>query len=93
MGGIACNKSVTNLPDNPFTNNTTTQKNTNTDINTWIHENMTAYYLWTDKMPAIAKTNTNSNPMDYFYSILYDYHTTDRFSWIDNHIKYCKNNP
>jgi len=84
MGGIACNKSVTNLPDNPFTNNTTTQKNTNTDINTWIHENMTAYYLWTDKMPAIAKTNTNSNPMDYFYSILYDYHTTDRFSWIDS---------
>ena len=84
MGGIACNKSVTNLPDNPITNNTTTQKNTNTDINTWIHENMTAYYLWTDKMPAIAKTNTNSNPMDYFYSILYDYHTTDRFSWIDS---------
>jgi len=84
MGAMACNKSVTNLPDNPFQDNTTVQKYTNTDVNTWIHESMKTYYLWTDKMPAIAKTNTSSNPMDYFYSILYDYKTTDRFSWIDS---------
>jgi hypothetical protein len=45
---------------------------------------MTAYYLWPDKMPAIAKTNTSSDPMNYFYSILYDYKITDRFSWIDS---------
>jgi C-terminal processing protease CtpA/Prc len=87
MGTMACNKSVTTFPAavvTPVTDNTAVQKNTNTDVNTWIHENMTAYYLWTDKMPAIAKTNTSSNPMDYFYSILYDYKTTDRFSWIDS---------
>jgi len=82
MGAMACNKSVTNLPDNPFQDNTAIQKNTNADVNTWIHESMKTYYLWTDKMPSIA--NTNSNPMDYFYSILYDYKTTDRFSWIDS---------
>jgi len=84
MGIMACNKSVTNLPDIPSQDNTAIQKNTNADVNTWIHESMTAYYLWSDKMPVIAKTNTSSNPMDYFYSILYDYKTTDRFSWIDS---------
>ena len=87
IGTIACNKTVTSIPEKPITpvvDNNTTPKITNTDINTWIHETMTAYYLWTDKMPAISKTNTNSNPMDYFYSILYDYKTTDRFSWIDS---------
>jgi carboxyl-terminal processing protease len=87
IGIMACNKSVTTIPETavkPTTDNTTIAKITNADINTWIHENMSAYYLWPDKMPAIAKTNTSSNPMDYFYSILYDYKTTDRFSWIDS---------
>lgn len=87
IGAVACNKTVTTIPETPVTpvtDNSTAPKITNTDVNTWIHENMTAYYLWTDKMPAIAKTNTSSNPMDYFYSILYDYKTTDRFSWIDS---------
>ena len=81
IGALACNKSVTSLPE---ISNTTAKKYTNTDINTWIHEEMTANYLWPDNMPLIAKTNTSSNPMDYFYSILYDYPTTDRFSWIDS---------
>ena len=84
MGAIACNKTVTTIPENPTVGNTTVPKNTNAEINTWIHESMTAYYLWPDKMPALAKTNTSSDPMDYFYSILYDYKTTDRFSWIDS---------
>lgn len=84
MSTMACNKTVTTIPETPVVDNSTSPKITNTDVNTWIHENMTAYYLWTDKMPAIAKTNTSSNPMDYFYSILYDYKTTDRFSWIDS---------
>lgn len=87
IGAVACNKTVTTIPETPatpVTDNSTAPKITNTDVNTWIHENMTAYYLWTDKMPAIAKTNTSSNPMDYFYSVLYDYKTTDRFSWIDS---------
>jgi len=87
MGTIACNKTVATIPETPVApavDNSTAPKITNTDVNTWIHETMTAYYLWPDKMPAIAKTNTSSNPMDYFYSILYDYKTTDRFSWIDS---------
>jgi C-terminal processing protease CtpA/Prc len=87
IGIMACNKEVTTLPEipvAPVVDNTTVTKITNADINTWIHENMSAYYLWPDKMPALAKTNTSSNPMDYFYSILYEYKTTDRFSWIDS---------
>ena len=78
---LACNKSVTNLPE---LQNTGAKKYTNTDINTWIYDNMKAYYLWSDNLPAITNTNTASNPMDYFYSILYNYHITDRFSWIDS---------
>jgi hypothetical protein len=87
IGIMACNKTVTTIPETPVApvvDNTTVTKITNADINTWIHENMSAYYLWPDKMPALAKTNTSSNPMDYFYSILYEYKTTDRFSWIDS---------
>ena len=87
IGIMACNKSVTTIPEipvAPVVDNTTVTKITNADINTWIHENMSAYYLWPDKMPALAKTNTSSNPMDYFKSILNDYPNTDRFSWIDS---------
>ena len=88
---MACNKSITILPDNAFSDNISLQKYTNTDVNTWIHDNMTSYYLWADKMPALAKTNTSSNPMDYFSSILYDYKITDRFSWIDSSTTNLKN--
>jgi len=87
MGAMACNKTVTTIPNTsvvPLVNNTTVTKINNADINSWIHEEMSAYYLWPEKMPAITKTNTSSNPMDYFYSILNDYPTTDRFSWIDS---------
>jgi C-terminal processing protease CtpA/Prc len=89
MGLLACNKTVTTMPDNsvvPVAENKSAQKYTNADINTWIHEEMTINYLWPDKMPALAKTSTSSNPMNYFYSILNDYPTTDRFSWIDSSV-------
>jgi C-terminal processing protease CtpA/Prc len=87
IGAMACNKTVTTLPESvvtPVKDNKTVTKYTNAEINAWIHEEMTYNYLWPDKMPALAKTNTSSNPMDYFYTILNDYPTTDRFSWIDS---------
>jgi C-terminal processing protease CtpA/Prc len=87
IGAMACNKTVTPLPESvvtPVKDNKTVTKYTNAEINAWIHEEMTYNYLWPDKMPALAKTNTSSNPMDYFYTILNDYPTTDRFSWIDS---------
>ena len=87
IGAMACNKTVTTIPASvvtPVTDNKTVTKYTNAEINAWIHEEMTYNYLWPDKMPALAKTNTSSNPMDYFYTILNDYPTTDRFSWIDS---------
>jgi hypothetical protein len=55
-----------------------------TDVNNWIYQSMNTYYLWSTKMPTIAKTNLTIDPMNYFTSILYDYGNTDRFSWIDS---------
>lgn len=46
-------------------------------INTWILENMRAYYLWNDGLPQQA--NTSQDPETYFASLLDD---EDRFSWI-----------
>ena len=54
------------------------------DVNTWIYNSMSYYYLWNTNMPKISATNLKDNPMNYFYSILYDYRKTDRFSWIDS---------
>ena len=56
----------------------------NSDVNTWIHNTMSYYYLWNTNMPKISNTNLNDHPMNYFYSVLYDYGNTDRFSWIDS---------
>ena len=61
----------------------TTVTNPNTAPNKWIHEVMSYYYLWSDKMPSLANTKTDAKPTDYFYTLLYDYPKTDRFSWID----------
>ena len=54
------------------------------DVNTWIYNTMSYYYLWNTNMPKITATNLKDDPMNYFYSILYDYGNTDRFSWIDS---------
>ncbi len=57
--------------------------NPNIEANTWIHENMSNFYLWSPAMPKLAATNTGEKPKDYFYTLLNDYGKTDRFSWID----------
>lgn len=59
-------------------------KVTNAEINDWIYETMKYHYYWTDSMPLKTSTNLLLDPMDYFYSTLYQYGTTDRFSWIDS---------
>jgi C-terminal processing protease CtpA/Prc len=58
--------------------------NASEDVNTWIYNSMSYYYLWNTNMPKISATNLKDNPMNYFYSILYDYRKIDRFSWIDS---------
>ena len=70
---------------------TTTTTNTNTAPNKWIHEVMTYYYLWSDKMPSLANTTTDAKPTDYFYTLLNDYPNTDRFSWIDESVTNLQN--
>jgi C-terminal processing protease CtpA/Prc len=69
----------------------TTIANPNTAANKWIHEVMAYYYLWSDKMPSLAKTDTIAKPTDYFYTLLNDYPKTDRFSWIDESVTNLQN--
>jgi C-terminal processing protease CtpA/Prc len=57
--------------------------NPNIEANKWIHEVMSSYYLWNDKMPSIANTKIEAKPTDYFYTLLNDFGRTDRFSWIE----------
>ncbi|NBR55677.1 MAG: PDZ domain-containing protein [Chitinophagia bacterium] len=71
---MACKKDVT----------VSNSGNASEDVNTWIYNTMSYYYLWNTNMPKISATNLKDNPMNYFYSILYDYGNTDRFSWIDS---------
>lgn len=68
---------------------TTPQTGGNPTINQWIYEQMSAYYLWVDKMPALKATNTSLSPEDYFSSLLYTYNATtnpqgDRFSFLSD---------
>lgn len=55
----------------------------NQTINNWIFENMNVYYLWGDKMATKTATNMQLSPDKYFESLLYQYGTVDRFSWIE----------
>lgn len=59
---------------------------TDSEVNNWILDNMSAYYYWNDRMP--ARPEVTLKPTDFFYSLLYDYQNTanperDRFSWIE----------
>ena len=65
--------------------------NPNEAPNKWIHEVMSYYYLWSDKMPSLANTKTDAKPTDYFYTLLNDYGKTDRFSWIDESVTNLQN--
>lgn len=54
-------------------------------VNDWIHEEMSIYYLWNDKIPRMPDYSLRPNV--FFSSILNTYHPTsnpdgDRFSWI-----------
>ena len=73
------------------TNPPTTTTDPNIAANKWIHEVMSYYYLWNDKMPSLTSTNTSAKPTDYFYTLLHDYKKTDRFSWIDESVTNLQN--
>lgn len=82
---VACKKEDTLEPENPTSNSP------NAAANSWIYDQMKAYYLWTDKMPEKSKTNLALDPIGtqangYFYSLLNDYPNTDRFSWIQQSV-------
>lgn len=55
----------------------------NQTVNSWIYDNMRVFYLWGDNMPIKANTKNSLTPDKYFASLLYQYGTTDRFSWIE----------
>jgi len=86
---FACKKE-TEAPKLTTTNPPTTT-DPNVAANQWIHEVMSYYYLWNDKMPSLTSTNTSAKPTDYFYTILHEYKKTDRFSWIDESVTNLQN--
>ncbi len=84
---FACKKDV----ETPKATPTTTATNANLAPNKWIHEVMSYYYLWSDKMPSLDSSKTDLKPTDYFYTLLHDYRKTDRFSWIDESVTNLQN--
>ena len=72
-----------------------TAPNTEKDaVNDFVWKAMNSWYYWQPKVPKLADTFSNSaeyvsfinskTPDGLFYSLLYDYGNTDRFSWIEN---------
>jgi carboxyl-terminal processing protease len=55
----------------------------NETVNSWVYDVMDIFYLWGDKMPTKTASNQTLDPDKYFESLLYQYGTTDRFSWIE----------
>lgn len=63
-------------------------------INDFIWKGMNSWYNWQTEVPDLANTkdddqdayntylNSTANPEDFFYSLLFQNGTTDRFSWI-----------
>ena len=72
-----------------------TAPNTEKDaVNDFVWKAMNSWYYWQPKVPKLADSFNNSaeyvsfinskTPDGLFYSLLYDYGNTDRFSWIEN---------
>ncbi|MGR3811727.1 S41 family peptidase [Jiulongibacter sp. NS-SX5] len=53
-----------------------------TDVNNWIYDRMSHYYLWESDMKSITETDLTLEPEEYFESLLVEPGVLDRFSWI-----------
>jgi hypothetical protein len=65
-----------------------------TDANKFVYNGLSTYYLWVDNVPALTNSkygnhdslnvflNKYSKPDDLFYSLLYQYKTIDKWSFI-----------
>ena len=89
---VACKKDSL---DPNTTAQTTANATPTAKANSWVYDQLKEWYLWADIMPEKAKTDLNlvtgkDGESDvkkyYFYSLLNDYPTTDRFSWIRENI-------
>lgn len=70
-----------------------------TDANKFVYNGLSTYYLWVDKVPALTNTKYNnkdslnvflnkySKPDNLFYSLLYQYGTIDKWSFIVDNSK------
>ncbi len=58
------------------------ETNPNATVNNWIYDEMTTWYLWTDKLAAKPTTVNTLSPDAYFKSLIFEPGVTDRFSWI-----------
>jgi len=67
------------------------EEKTRSHVNNWIYENMSYFYYWNDYIP--DNVDYNSDPEDFFKSLLYKRNTVDgdRFSWIQKSYVDLKN--
>lgn len=59
-----------------------TGDNPNAQVNNWIYDELTNWYLWTDNLADKTTTQMELAPDEYFQSLLYQPGEVDRFSWI-----------
>jgi carboxyl-terminal processing protease len=74
-----------------------------TDANKFVYDGLSTYYLWEDKIPAFHNTkydnkdslnvflNKYAKPEDLFQSLLYEYGTVDKWSFISDNSKEVEN--
>jgi len=74
-----------------------------TDVNKFIYNGLSAYYLWVDNVPALNNTkyknsdslnlflNKYSDPEELFFNLLYQYGTIDKWSFIVDSAKEIEN--
>lgn len=81
---VSCNREDSTSHDTSDLNNVATTS----DVNNFIWKGLNLWYYWQSEVPALADNQYNPsafsqrNSDKFFYSLLYNYPKTDRFSWI-----------
>lgn len=64
---------------------------TDAEVNDWIYDQMTDWYLWTNNLAGKTTTDTKLTPDAYFKALLYQPGEVDRFSWIQESAEELRN--
>ncbi|MFB0947264.1 MAG: C-terminal processing protease CtpA/Prc [Spirosomataceae bacterium] len=82
---------VAGCKEDEITPDVVDSNNPNAEVNNWVYDEMTNWYLWADKLAVKATTANELAPNEYFSSLLYLPGDTDRFSWIQESAEELRN--